>query len=366
MQVSTQRSKHNLGIESAPHIKASMTTTATMVYVVIALLPGFVCANYFYGFGVLWQFGITLGTAIVCELLVCLLRRRSVSRQMRDYAWLVTALLLSLTLPPLMPWYYTVAACAFAILVAKHCFGGLGMNIFNPAMTGFVFLMISAPGIFFTTWVTPGYNSHRIATLETTYGIIFELKDSDIMRTQLKLENADFDRISGATYLESIKTARKSGASEAMEPINFEHRNYHPYVVMGAAYLLGGLLLLSVRVILFQVPFFFLGTVALCGFAWNHLDPNASVNALEHLLFGGTMLAAFFILTDPVTSAGTARGRILFCVLCGLLVVMIRVEGSYSDSVAFSVLLVNACAPMIDVITKRRPFGAGYIKGGLQ
>ena len=362
----TSGTKHGLGVAAAPFIRTPTTTPRLMLYVCAALLPGLAVTAYFWGSGVLWQAATAAAAAAVCELLACLLRRRSPWLALSDCSWLVTALLLALTLPPLTPWHYTAGAAAFAILVVKHCFGGLGMNVFNPAMAGFIFLMISAPGIFFATSITPGYATWSTATPQRTFAVIFTAEDPAPLREEIWAANAPADLISGATYLETFKNVRKAGHAVPREPLDFldpERTAFHAYAYLGAAWVLGGLALWLGGVILLQQPLFFLATVAACGMAWHALQPETTLSLSEHLLCGGTLLAAFYIITDPVTSCGTARGRIALAVLCGALVVLNRALGSYADSVAFAVLLANCCGPLIDVLTRRRPFGAGYDRG---
>ena len=132
-----------LGLETAPHLKASMTTQKIMLIVLLSLIPAFIVAIFYFGFGVFWQFVNCTVTALICECFVCLLRRRNLLHYLSDLSYLVTAMILALTLPPLLPVYYSVIATVFAIIVVKAVFGGLGHNIFNPAMAAFIFLVIS-------------------------------------------------------------------------------------------------------------------------------------------------------------------------------------------------------------------------------
>ena len=366
MQITVQSAKQNLGLEAAPHLHAALTTNKIMGLVLVALLPAYAVMVYFFGCGVIWQLLLCAATGVLCELLAALLRRRSLKRAARDLSVWVTAALLALTLPPLMPWHLTVCAMAFAVLLVKHAFGGLGMNIFNPAMAGFIFLIVSAPGAFFTTYIAPAPAAIAVATPVRTAEVIFKGADAAVITSAVKALQDKPDALSGATFLESIKTARKAQTVSQMTTPDFGSSNYSAYAYLAGAYLIGGLFLIAFKVILFQMPLAFLLTTAAGGALWHYLAPDASISMTEHLLFGGTMLGAFFIITDPVTNAGTSKGRVVFAVLCALLMLLIRVEGSYSDSVAFAVLLSNAAAPLIDVLTRRRPFGIGYKEGGLR
>lgn len=373
MQISEQSAKQNLGIEPAPHVHAAMSTRRIMIYLMISLIPALGVITFYFGCGTLWQFIICAIAALACQVLSAFLRSRSIKAALRDPSGLVTALLLAITLPPLLPWQFTLIAIVFAMLIVRECFGGLGMNLFNPAMAGFIFLVISVPSMFYQTWITPAPQAVLIATPVRTAQIIFGEEDPKMLVTEIiELNNragADgakyTDVLTGATFLESTKTARKAEAVDNLVKIDFTGSTFQAYLALAIAYTFGGLMLIYLKVIRFQVPLTFLTTIAAVGALWHYLDPSMSINAIEHLLLGGTMLGAFYIVTDPVTTCGTFKGRILFACFIACLVILLRIKGSYSDSVAFAVLLGNCVAPLIDVMTKRRPFGIGYRTGGL-
>lgn len=373
MQISEQSAKQNLGIEPAPHVHAAMSTRRIMIYLMISLIPALGVITFYFGCGTLWQFIICAIAALACQVLSAFLRSRSIKAALRDPSGLVTALLLAITLPPLLPWQFTLIAIVFAMLIVRECFGGLGMNLFNPAMAGFIFLVISVPSMFYQTWITPAPQAVLIATPVRTAQIIFGEEDPKMLVTEIiELNNragADgakyTDVLTGATFLESTKTARKAEAVDNLVKIDFTGSTFQAYLALAIAYTFGGLMLIYLKVIRFQVPLTFLVTIAAVGALWHYLDPSMSINAIEHLLLGGTMLGAFYIVTDPVTTCGTFKGRILFACFIACLVILLRIKGSYSDSVAFAVLLGNCVAPLIDVMTKRRPFGIGYRTGGL-
>ena len=576
MQISVQSAKQNLGIEPAPHLHCQMSTTRIMMTVIVSLIPAVGVMTYFFGSGTLIQFIIASITAIACQILTALMRNRRIKHVLRDPSGVVTALLLALTLPPLLPWYFTVMATAFAMLLVRECFGGLGMNIFNPAMSGFIFLVISAPGIFYSTWVSPTPGAMYVATPSRTLDVVFagadpqvlikEIKDlnrqneyevshsmaqisqdraqaeaqkqketaaaaaasdadadkikspdangqdstepnnentsladdataaadtdsteanvettadtesteanvettvntesteadvtttadeaavtedtataDDVAATEdtatakdvaasqetaapvqeaatednaasdetvsthdeaandaavdasaaegnetaqdeskleatsaevqiakandvakdvatAKNENAakvgqsvhmqdelianahdtsnelmireqerlqeqatiaiegrfTADALTGATFLESIKTSRKAETVESVPHVDFTGPSFMAYAWLGGAYVLGGLILIFTGCIRFQVPLAFLGAVAATAAIWHHYDPALSITTVEHLLMGGTMLGAFYIITDPVTTCGTFKGRIiLLCI----------------------------------------------------
>ena len=616
MQISVQSAKQNLGIEPAPHLHCQMSTTRIMMTVIVSLIPAVGVMTYFFGSGTLIQFIIASITAIACQVLTALMRNRRIKHVLRDPSGVVTALLLALTLPPLLPWYFTVMATAFAMLLVRECFGGLGMNIFNPAMSGFIFLVISAPGIFYSTWVSPTPGAMYVATPSRTLDVVFAGADPQVLIKEIKdlnrqneyevshsmaqisqdraqaeaqkqketaasdaaaASDADADKIAaphsngqdstepnnkntsladeatatadtdsteanvettvntdsteanvettvntesteadvtttadeaaatedtatakdvaasqetaapvqeaatednaasdetvstqdeaandaavdasaaegnetaqdeskleatsaevqiakandvakdvataknenaakvgqsvhmqdeiianahdtsnelmireqerlqeqatiaiegrftadaltGATFLESIKTSRKAETVESVPHVDFTGPSFMAYAWLGGAYVIGGLILIFTGCIRFQVPLAFLGAVAATAAIWHHYDPALSITTVEHLLMGGTMLGAFYIITDPVTTCGTFKGRIILSAFIGVLAVIMRINGSYSDSIAFAVMLGNCLAPLMDVMTKRRPFGIGYRTGGL-
>ena len=173
------------------------------------------------------------------------------------------------------------------------------------------------------------------------------------------------DTFSGATYLESLKTARKAGVAENTEPVDFTESSFVAYLWLAAAYLIGGLILMIYRIIIKRMVFAFFTALLIFSYLGHTLYPDIFMSVSEQFLLGGTMLCGFFIITDPVTNAGTSKGRIVFALFVAFLIVIIRAKGSYSDSVAFAVMLGNAAAPLIDVLTRRRPYGVGFRKGGM-
>lgn len=357
--------KNNLATAPAPHLHSPISTQKIMAITTLALLPAFFVSVYFFGAGVIWQFLISSVTAFICQLICGFLRHRSLYKSVGDLSYIVTALILALTLPPLIPFHLTVIVTAFAILICKECFGGLGMNIFNPAMAGFVFLLISAPGQMFNTYIAPAPNAYVEASLGNTYEVIFNNADAKEIHDKVLALNNDADALSGATWLESTKTARKSGHIDDVQAINYQDGKESGYLYLALAYLLGGLVLLAFRIIFLRMVVSFFLSLVVFVLLGKLMLPNLVLNLDAQLILGGTMLGAFFIITDPVTNAGTAKGRIIFAILCAFLIVLIRAFGSYSDAVAFAVLLSNASAPLIDALTSRRAYGIGFKKGGL-
>lgn len=379
--ISSVSNRHNLGIETAPHLKATITTQKIMAIVAVSLIPALFVQIFFFGFGILWQFLISVVTATICEIIVALLRHRNVIHSLSDLSYIVTALILAFTLPPLLHSYYTIVATIFAIIVVKSIFGGLGHNIFNPAMAGFIFIVISCPQSMTNTWVVPAPFAYTEASVENTFNVIFDKADPVDLKNRIEglnineptdddesrlISSSIVDSFSGATYLESIKSARKTGTLDIQTGHDFTNGNYRAYLALAIAYGLGALFLAFFRIILIKMVLAFIISFALIQGLMHHLYPGNFMNIADGFLFGGTLIAAFYIITDPVTNAGTSKGRVYFSILVAFLIIFLRAFGSYSDAVAFAVMLSNACAPLIDVLTHRRPYGFGYKKGGFQ
>lgn len=399
-------SRQNLGIETAPHLKAPLTTRMIMGIVALCLVPAFLVQIFFFGFGNFYQVLNCLITAVVCEVIVALLRHRSVLHSLSDLSYVVTAVLLGMTLPPLLPCYYAVVATIFSIIVVKAVFGGLGNNIFNPAMAGFVFIVISCPQAVGLSWVKPAPFAYSVASLEKSFEVIYDKKRADTLKkeiddlnvsllneestnkddsvtVQVQSEFSDTkaiditvnsaansadttDATTGATFLEEIKSARKSGTLYRHTDVDFSSSEYLTYISLALAYLLGGIVLIAFKIILVKMVLVFFVSIAAFSLVFSNIFPGNFLPPIDTLLFGGTMMAAFFIITDPVTNAGTSKGRVYFSILAAFLIVLLRAFGSYSDAVAFAVMLSNAAAPLIDVLTHRKSFGYRYKKGGLQ
>lgn len=340
---------------SSPHAHGANRTPALMRNVLLALLPGLAAQTWFFGWGYLINICWAALAALACEAAVLRLRRRPLGFYLKDGSALVTAVLLGLALPPYLPWWATLVGVAFAILVAKHLYGGLGFNPFNPAMAGYALLLVSFPVQMTTLWAAPA------PLLESGPPGFFDTL-AYIFTGRIE---GGIDAYTMATPLDLYK--HEIGAGTAAEvtanPI------FGGMVALGwewvnLAYLAGGLWLLRRRVIGWHGPLGMLGGLFLCALllGW---DADSHTPPLLHLLGGATMLGAFFIVTDPVTSATSNRGRLLFGLGAGVLVYLIRAYGGYPDAVAFAVLLMNFAAPFIDYYTQPRAYGQVKASRGL-
>ncbi len=333
----------------APHLSPQSTVASVMLTVLLALLPGVLAYVWFFGPGILIQIVLATLFALVYETLMLRLRRRSLTPFINDYSAVVTAVLFALCIPPLAPWWISCVAMLFAIVFAKHLFGGLGQNVFNPAMVGYVVVLISFPQVM-TQWLAP----------ETLSEIHLGLSDSfyTIFTGQVPAE-IGWDAITQSTPLDSLKSKIDSGGlvSEIRNSPVFGHYGGIGWEWIAAGYLAGGLFLLSKRIISWQVPTAVIGSMILLSLGFWLVDAGTNPTPLQHLFSGASLLAAFFIATDPVSGCVTNKGRLIFGAGVGLMTLVIRRWGGYPDGVAFAVLLMNMAAPLIDRYTRPRMFG---------
>ncbi|MCD2527887.1 electron transport complex subunit RsxD [Providencia huaxiensis] len=348
-----------LKIASAPFTHNKQSTSLVMLWVLLAAIPGIAAQVYFFGVGTLYQIILAMLTAVITEAVSIRLRRQPVVPVLKDNSAIVTALLLAISLPPLSPWWMIVLGTFFAITIAKQCYGGLGQNPFNPAMVGYVVLLISFP-VHMTNWLPPHeLQSMSISTLDSLSIILSGHTPTGITLEQLR---TGIDGMSQATPLDSFKTGLLTHSiSEVLQqPILQGSLAGIGWQWVNIGYLVGGLFLLQRRIISWHIPVSFLGTLAVLTIVSYLVDDSQHASPWVHLLSGATMLGAFFIATDPVTASTTPKGRVIFGVIIGFLVWVIRVYGGYPDAVAFAVLLANITVPLIDYYTQPRAYGHGH------
>ena len=337
---------------SSPHTSRPGDTGSVMRQVLLALLPGIVVLTWFFGPGHLIQIAIAGLTALGCEALIMALRKRPVLFYLKDCSALLTAVLLALALPPLCPWWVTVIASAFAIIIAKHLYGGMGYNPFNPAMVGFALVLISFPVAMTTSWTGPAELLSSQLDFSHALQFIFGSRET-------------IDAVTMATPLDVYKHQVAMSTSDEIlaKPI------YGPGIAIGwewisLAYIAGGLYLLWRRIFTWHIPLSLLIALSICSifFGW---DADTHVPVSLHLFAGATMLGAFFIATDPVTAATTPLGKLIYGAGIGILIYLIRTYGAYPDAIAFAVLLMNFAAAFIDQYTQPRTYGHKKAKRGL-
>jgi len=329
----------------APYLLKDVSVSQVMIQVCVALIPGIAAYAWLVGPAILVQLVIATLAALAAEAVMLHLQKKPQAIFLSDGSAIVTAWLIALTFPPLAPWWLVATGTAFAIVVAKHLYGGLGQNPFNPAMVAFAVCIVAFPALM-SQWPNVGLELPFVDQVNVILGLAPRV-----------------DALSGATPLDAMKTALKLGDGSvdvakllANQDIygNFAGRGWE---WVAAGYLLGGLWLWQRKLITWHVPVAFIGALlAISGALWLY-QPAQFASPLFHLFSGGAMIGAFFIATDPVSGCTTPRGKLIFGAGAGLLAYIIRVFGGYPDGVAFAVLLMNLCAPVIDLLTQPRIFG---------
>ncbi len=337
-------------IRSSPQTHLPNSLTQMMLKVLYALLPAIAVYVWFFGWGVVINILLAVVTALGCEALMLKLRRRPLKPFLSDGSALVTATLLAVALPPLSPWWLTVLGVAFAIVIAKHLYGGLGFNPFNPAMVGYVMLLISFP-LEMTGWSAP-------LTL-VDYHLSF--MDSLLVIFTGQIANGlNLDALTMATPLDTLRsqlrlehTVAEALGSNAV----FGLFGGAGWEWINLAILAGGLWLIYKKVIAWHIPAGLLGGVFVIAAIFFVIDPERYASPLFHIMTGAVIFAAFFIATDPVTAPTTPLGRVIFGAGIGVLAYIIRTWGGYPEGIAFAVLLMNMVAPTIDHYYQPRVFG---------
>lgn len=333
---------------TSPHASAFNNVSRVMAEVSLALVPGTLAMCWFFGWGVLVNIVLAITVAWLSEAAILLIRKKPVLDTLKDNSALLSAWLLALALPPLAPWWLTVIGTVFAIVFAKQLYGGLGYNPFNPAMIGYVVLLISFP-LEMTQWLSPR------GLAETT----LSLKQTLQLQFFNQYPNGGWDALSGATPLDKIKTglSLKQTVPVVMQQPLFNTFAAKGWLWVSLCYLLGGLYLIYRRIITWHTPVAMLVTLFIVAAIFYLFDQQNHASPVLHLLSGAAIIGAFFIATDPVSSCTSNKGKIVFGIGIGLLTYIIRRWGGYPDGVAFAVLFMNLAAPFIDHYTKPRVFG---------
>ncbi len=334
---------------SSPFVETASSVSKVMQTVIYSLIPAIALFNWFFGWGVLVNIVLAILSALTFESIMLYIRGKPVKLYLRDGSAILTAILLALALPPMTPWWIPVAGTFFAIVVAKQLYGGIGYNIFNPAMAAYAILLISFP-LELSTWSAP------VAHLQNSLTILDTLNYSFFHTLPASLS---YDALTSATLLDYVKTQTgigKSIAEVAKSPIfgNFAATGFE---WVNLAILSGGLWLLYKKIISWHIPVAMLLSISLISLLFYILNPNIYLNPLVHLFSGASILGAFFIATDPVTAATTQTGKLLYGAGIGLLTYAIRVWGGYPDGIAFAVLLMGLLVPLIDYYTLPKVYG---------
>jgi electron transport complex protein RnfD len=343
-------------VTSSPHIAKHRSTTQMMLWVMLAAIPGLFAQLYFFGWGTAIQLVWALLLVTVFESAIMLIRKRSPLSALRDGSAWLTGWLLAIAIPPLAPWWILFIGLFFAIVIAKHLYGGLGNNLFNPAMVGYVVLLISFP-LQMTSWLSPQAITPIDYSFADGLGLIFTGFDGNGF--SLQQLRTGVDGVSMATPLDTYKTelANQMMSHEITASPIFGSLAGLGWEWVNLIYLAGGLLLIQQKVIQWYIPAGMLVALLVCSSVGLLASPDSSMGPMIHLFSGATMLGAFFIATDPVSAATTVRGRLIFGAFIGVMVYVIRTWGGYPDGVAFAVLLGNMCVPLIDYYTRPKTYG---------
>lgn len=316
----------HLIVSVGPHIKDTATTKGIMWAVVFSLVPAGIAGVFIFGLNSLYVIMVSIVAAVLTEIAILAFRRLEISAVL-DGSAILTGLLLAYNLPPGVPLWLPVVGSVFAIAIGKQVFGGLGHNIFNPALAGRAFLMVSWP-VYMTTWQNPRWVP---------------------------------DAVSTATPLAILKEGPFGGSSQlsAVNCIDLFLGNRGGCIgeVCIAALLIGAAFLFLRKIITWHIPMAYVATVALLSWMFNGRAGFFSGDALFFILTGGLILGAFFMATDYVTSPLTARGRIIFGLGCGILTFVIRKFSGYPEGVSYAILIMNSTVPLIDKYTHPKWFG---------
>ena len=314
-----------------------MTSRNMMYWTLVALVPGTVAYTMIFGLGVLVNITVLCCAALATELLVTHLRGVPLSLRL-DGTGLVAAWLLALCLPPLLPIWQAAIGISLGLVFGKHVYGGLGKNIFNPAMVGFAILIVSFP-LSMSEW----------PTTETSQDI------NDVLEAKFRGDRAQaaYDGLTAATPLDAYKF--RAGMTNAEFFDTAASSNWHRWAIINLTFLVGGLILVYRGIISWHAPLgFLMSLVVLASLFYDGGSSMSLGSPAFHLFSGATMLAAFFIVTDPVTSPTRKELLLLYGALIGSITFLIRTIGAYPEGVAFAVLLSNACTPLLDRLAALR------------
>ena len=303
------------------------TTSVIMRDVVIALIPAAIVAVMFFGLNALMVISTSIAGCVLFEYLSCKYWLKTKNTCV-DYSAIITGLLLAYNLPSTMPLWMVLIGCFVAIIIAKISFGGLGKNIFNPALVGRVFLFISFP-VQMTLWTKPSF---------------------------LNLLSSDAQ--TGATPLAIIKSSKIDTQLPQYWEMFVGYMGGSLGEVSAFALLIGLFYMLYRKVITWHIPFYYLASVFVIMSAFYLITNDIRYEPFTHLLSGGLMLGAIFMATDYVTTPMSKKGQVFFAIGCGVLTVIIRLYSAYPEGVSFAILIMNAFVPLIDKFYQPRVFGS--------
>jgi len=337
----------NIEVASSPHLAERRITTRRMMYdVLIALAPAVITAAIYFRWSAAWQIGTALAFCLAGEAIFNLVRGKPVT--ILDGSAAVTAVIFALSLPPNLPLYATAIGAAVAILLGKMVFGGLGCNLFNPAMVGRAFLMACFPAAM-VTWTAPALPgaAHIHAVTSSTPLAIAKFGPKDPQQAEIAGNLAEYQ----------VRQDLMNGRGKVMTDLFLGATGGCLGETSAAALLIGGIYLILRGTACWRIPLGMLGAMALISAVGHAFWPNFVMAPLPQILAGGAMLGAFFIATDPVTSPITAWGRFVFGIGVGTFTMLIRLFGNYPEGVMYSVLIMNALTPILNRMFVPKPLG---------
>lgn len=328
-----------LTVTPAPHVRDNDSVQKIMWTVVVSLLPAAAFSVYYFGTPALINLLVGPLTAVLFEFLVQKIRKVEIT--IDDGSAFLTGLLLAMSVSPLVPWFMMVFGSFIAIVVAKHAFGGLGSNTYNPAHIGRAAMMLSWP-VAMTTWTT----------MAGKVDVVSAATPLKILKDAAKLDG-------GTAYQALYDTFGTQG--EMYKAMFLGFRNGSIGETCTVLLLLGGAFLISKKIVGWEIPATMIGTVAALTWVFGPAGLFTG-DPIFHVMAGGLIIGAFFMATDMVTIPMTKKGQVIFGVGAGVLVVLIRLKGGYPEGVCYSILLMNTVTPLIDMFVKPRRFGAGGAK----
>jgi electron transport complex protein RnfD len=329
----------DIRVSCSPHISEPMSTRSVMIDVIIGLTPAIIAAGYYFRIHAVILIATCVISCVATEWLCNLIRKKSNS--LDDFSAVVTGIILALALPPKLPLWTAIVGSAVSIAIGKMVFGGLGANIFNPAMVGRTFLSVSF-GLLMTSWTVPATMNPPLSGVTQDNAVEARTQATPLAWSKMAIKNELGADIYGEQQLKATVMGEVGGCLGETCAI---------------ALLLGGLYLLIRRTINFHIPLAVLTSAFIFASIAYFVDSYAYVEPFFHMTSGGLLLCAFFIATDPVTAPLTRRGMWLFGIGVGTITMLIRIVGEYPEGVMFAILLMNAVTPLIDRLFKRIPTG---------
>jgi len=329
----------DIRVSCAPHISQRLSTRVVMIDVIIGLAPAMAAAGYYFRFYALILISACVISAVATEWLCNLIRKQPNS--LGDFSAVVTGIILALSLPPALPFWAAAIGSCFAVAIGKMVFGGLGSNIFNPAMVGRAFLTASF-GMLMTTWMVPATVNVTIPKISPDNKIDARTQATPLAWSKMALKDKNGAKLYNEQQFRATFTGAVGGCLGETSVI---------------ALLIGALYLFIRRTITLHIPLAVILSAFIFAAIAYLINSDAYVQPIFHLTSGGMLLGAFFIATDPVTAPLTRRGMWLFGIGVGTITMLIRIVGEYPEGMMFSVLLMNGVTPLVDRLCKRIPAG---------